>query len=356
VPRTALHDRLAALGAHFAERDGWEVATDFGDVAAEAAAARGAVAIGDRGARAFTAFEGRDAVRFLQGMLTNDVAAIPVGSAGYGLLLTPKARVIADLRLTRLAEDAFVADSELAAADALRATLRRYRLGSRVSVEPAEERFGMIAVAGPRTRDLLVHAFGAGPAGGAREGAGTQLGDGLAALSSAFCGADAVEILGTVASLPAAWDALAGALTRHEGRPFGADAFEVLRIEAGIPRFGAELDEQVMPAEAGVVERAVSFTKGCYIGQEPVARLHHRGHANRGLRAILLDGAPPSPGAAIAVDGRAVGRVTSAAASPTLGRTVALAIVRRELDPGQRVEVDGESGEIATVPAYAAGA
>ena len=123
-----------------------------------------------------------------------------------------------------------------------------------------------------------------------------------------------------------------------------------------MPRFGAEIDEQVMPAEVGVVDRAVSFTKGCYIGQEPVARLHYRGHANRGLRAILLDGVLPAAGAAVQVEGREVGRVTSAVASPTLGRGLALAIVRREVDPGQRVGVvtDGGvlEGELAAVPAY----
>ena len=105
-----------------------------------------------------------------------------------------------------------------------------------------------------------------------------------------------------------------------DGRVFGDEAYDVLRVEAGMPRFGAEIDEQVMPAEAGVVDRAVSFTKGCYIGQEPVARLHYRGHANRGLRSILLDGALPAAGATVEVEGREVGRITSAVESPTIGR------------------------------------
>ena len=125
---------------------------------------------------------------------------------------------------------------------------------------------------------------------------------------------------------------------------FGEEAYDVLRVEAGVPRFGAEIDEQVMPAEVGVVDRAVSFTKGCYIGQEPVARLHYRGHANRGLRAILLDGDPARGRRPVQVEGREVGRVTSAVASPTLGRAVALAIVRREVDPGQRVAVVTDGG------------
>ena len=175
-------------------------------------------------------------------------------------------------------------------------------------------------------------------------------------LRSAFCGEQAFELIGPRAALDAAWQRLAAGLDALDGRVFGDEAYDVLRIEAGMPRFGAEIDEQVMPAEAGVVDRAVSFTKGCYIGQEPVARLHYRGHANRGLRSILLDGTLPEAGATVEVDGREVGRITSAAESPTIGRAVALAIVRREVDPGQRVGVvtaDGVlEGELSAVPAY----
>jgi folate-binding Fe-S cluster repair protein YgfZ len=111
-----------------------------------------------------------------------------------------------------------------------------------------------------------------------------------------------------------------------------------------------------MPAEAGLVERAVSFTKGCYVGQEPVARLHYRGHANRGLRALLLDAQVPPAGAAVVLEEREVGRVTSATDSPSLGRPVALAIMRREVDDGARVQVrwdDGESAaQVAPLPPY----
>ena len=175
-------------------------------------------------------------------------------------------------------------------------------------------------------------------------------------LRSAFSGEEAFELIGPRAVLDAAWRLLAAGSAQHDGREFGDEAFDVLRVEAGMPRFGAEIDEQVMPAEAGVVDRAVSFTKGCYIGQEPVARLHYRGHANRGLRSILLDGIVPAAGATVEVEGREVGRITSAVESPTIGRAVALAIVRREVDPGQRVGVvtaDGVlEGELSDLPAY----
>ena len=236
--------------------------------------------------------------------------------------------------------------------------LTRYRLGSKVAIEACDERYGIVAVAGPQATALLGEALGATPPADAPEGTGTVAevdGGTVHVLRSAFCGEQAYELIGLRPVLDTAWERLVAGLGAVDGRVFGDEAYDVLRIEAGVPRFGAEIDEQVMPAEAGVVDRAVSFTKGCYIGQEPVARLHYRGHANRGLRSILLDGTPPS-GATVQVDGREVGRITSAAESPTIGRAVALAIVRREVDPGQRVGVvtaDGVlEGELSAVPAY----
>jgi folate-binding protein YgfZ len=329
-----------------------------GDLAAEVRAVRETVGIADRGGRAFTLLDGADAVKFLQGMVTNDVDGIAVGSAAYALLLTPKARVVADMRLTRLGATTFLADADPAAAAALRTVLTRYRLASKVAIEACDDRFGIIAVAGPRAAALLGDALGVAPAEGA-EGTGTEivLKTGVVhALRSAFSGEEAFELIGPRDALDEAWQRLAAALPQHDGRVFGEEAFDVLRVEAGVPRFGAEIDEQVMPAEAGVVDRAVSFTKGCYIGQEPVARLHYRGHANRGLRSIVLDGTVPAAGATVEVEGREVGRITSSVESPTIGRTVALAIVRREVDPGQRVGVVTEDGvlegELSAEPAY----
>jgi tRNA-modifying protein YgfZ len=250
------------------------------------------------------------------------------------------------MRITRLGDDSFLLDAEPAAAEQLRTSLTRYRLAARATIEPAEEAYGAIAVAGPHAAALIGAAFQVEPPSGTREGAGVTVAPDLHAVASAFCGQPAYELIGSRQQLPDAWDRLAAALPDFEGRPFGATAFETLRIESGVPRFGAELTEEVMPAEAGVVSRAVSFTKGCYIGQEPVARLHYRGHANRGLRRIVLDGPPPPPGTPVALAGREVGRVTSAAPSPDAGRAVALAIVRREVEPGDRVDVGGVTGEL----------
>ena len=128
--------------------------------------------------------------------------------------------------------------------------------------------------------------------------------------------------------------------------PVSLEAAEILRIETGRPRHGLDMSADNLPAEAGIVERSVSFTKGCYVGQEPVARMHYKGHPNRHLRGLRLS-APARPGAALSAAGKDIGRVTSAALSPALG-PIALGLVRREIAPGDEVSVN-EGGLTATV-------
>lgn len=276
-----------------------------------AAAETCALALLDRGV---TVFAGPDATRFLQGMLSCDVAGIPPGDAHYALLLTPKAHVVADLRLRRVDETTLIADHDPAAADVLRRTLTRYRLASKLTIDPAPDTT-LVRLLGPATSTVL----GVPVAG--HEGA--PLG--------ACAGLD--WFVGAPHGVPCA-DALAP--RRLETSPIDGvpvldrTTYDAVRIEAALPQFGAELSERIMPAEAGVVERAVAFDKGCYIGQEPVARLHYRGHANRGLRVLELDDLPP-PSAPVAVGEREVGWVTSAVRRPD-GRVVALAYVRRDVD------------------------
>ncbi len=228
------------------------------------------------------------------------------------------------MRLTRLAETTFLADAEPAAATALRTVLTRYRLASKVDDRGLRRALRHDRGGRPEGRDAGARrarraaarrgAGGRGHRGGARGRAGART------------GVDVLRREGVRA------DRASGrcSTTRGRGSPrrcrttTGASSATRRTTCCGsrpaCPRFGAEIDEQVMPAEVGVVDRAVSFTKGCYVGQEPVARLHYRGHANRGLRSILLDGASPEAGAAVTVEGRDVGRVTSAVESPTLGR------------------------------------
>jgi folate-binding protein YgfZ len=237
--------------------------------------------------RSYVRVAGPAAEEFLDRMLSNDVAALGPGEACEALLLTPKARVIAPLVVLRRAPDDYLLLTEPGLGERVRSELLRARFAARVEVEPEEHTSHVV--------------FG---------------GDGIA---TADYGEPAAEVLD--ASLEPT---------------VAADELELLRIRAGTPAWGKEIDDRVLPAEAGLTERAVSFTKGCYPGQEPIARLHYRGHANRGLRVLRLDVAP-DPGTELAYAGKVVGRITSVA--PDGGGSVALAYVRREVPEGAELEL-----------------
>jgi folate-binding protein YgfZ len=312
-----LRRELEAAGAVFAERSGHEVAREFGDLEAEYAAAHAGVAIADRSARAFVGVRGRDAEKLLQSLVSNDVEAIEPGGTCIAFVLTPKGRPVADLRIWREAPDAFVLEAEPELQAELQATVRRYRLAARAEIVDDRDRLASISVLGAleRAPGLLLAN---GPLG--------------------------VDVLGAPQDVAALWQELAAA----GARPIGSDAYEIARVEAGVPRFGAEIDASVLPAETGLVDQAVSFSKGCYVGQEPVARLHYRGHPNRHLRHLLsFDGALPSVPAEIALGDRVVGRLTSVVQPPGDVPAVGLGYVRSEVEEGSIVDVRRPAGDPA---------
>jgi tRNA-modifying protein YgfZ len=241
--------------------------------------------------RAFVRVAGPDAEDYLQRMLSNDIAALAVGESCQALLLTPKARVIAPLRVLRRGTDDFLLLTEPELGETLRAGLVRMRFAAKAEIELEEH-----------TSTLV---FDAGADG----------------IPNDDYGEPAVEVLD--AELEPTLD---------------EEALEALRIRAGTPRFGREIDDRVLPAEAGLVERAVSLTKGCYPGQEPIARLHYRGHANRGLRVLHLEGEDvPERDAELRLGEKAVGRVTSAVRTDE--GIVALAYVRAEVPDDAVLEI-----------------
>jgi folate-binding protein YgfZ len=237
-------------------------------------------------------------------MVSNDVLALEPGQSCEALLLTPKARLIAVLHLLRRGAHDFLLLTEPELGDVVRDHLVRMRLAARAEIEREEHDSYLL--------------FG-GEA------------DGLVVPNHDY-GVPAVEVIGAEAP---------GELPELD-----EDTLERLRIEAGTPRFGREIDERVLPAEAGLVERAVSLTKGCYPGQEPVARLHYRGHANRTLRVLRLDGEElPEPDAEILYAGKSVGRVTSAVRAD--GGVVALGYVRVEVPEEAELSVGGAAARMA---------
>jgi tRNA-modifying protein YgfZ len=242
--------------------------------------------------RAFVRVAGPDATDYLQRMLSNDVEALAPGESCEALLLTAKARVIAPLRVLRRSADDFLLLTEPELGDRVRVELVRMRFAAKAEIEPEEHASTLV--------------FGERPPG---------------ALPNVDYGREA-------------WEALDAEVA---GEPIEPEALERLRIEAGTPRFGTEIDDRVLPAEAGLTERAVSFSKGCYPGQEPVARLHYRGKTNRSLRVLELADVPEYD-AELVHEGKVVGRVTSAVRRPD-GSVVALAYVRREVPDGARLEL-----------------
>ena len=256
---------------------------------------------------------GPDAVAFLQGQLSQDVAGLAVGASAWSFLLQPQGKVDALVGLTRTADDEVLLDVDGGWGERVLARLQRFKLRVKADLELVHDE--CLAVRGPRAHEAV--------AAGARG----------RALGADWPGSPGVHLCGPDARAP-------------EGvRRCSPEAHEAVRVEAGWPAMGAELDERTIPAEAGVVDQAVSFTKGCYTGQELVARVDSRGNnVPRRLRAVLTGGeALPPPGASVEVGTRAVGALTSAARSPRLG-PVALAYVRRDVEPPAEATVRWEGG------------
>jgi len=244
--------------------------------------------------RAFVRVVGPEAEDYLQRMVSNDVAGLGSGDSCEALLLTPKARVIAPMRVLRRGDDDFLLLTEPELGETLRAELVRMRFAAKAEIELEQHRSYLL------------------------------FGEDAAGIPNDDYGAPAVEVLDRDPPEGLSW--------------LSEEDLERRRIEAGTPRYGREIDERVLPAEAGLVDRAVSLTKGCFPGQEPIARLHYRGHANRALRVLEVQGA--EAGAEIVCEGKVVGRVTSVAPDR------ALAYVRSEVPEDAVLEIGGAEARL----------
>ncbi|HXV05807.1 MAG TPA: glycine cleavage T C-terminal barrel domain-containing protein [Solirubrobacterales bacterium] len=305
----------------------------------------------DRSARGKLVLSGQDVAEYLQGQLTNDVEALAPGEGCYAALLDRKGHIQADMRVLHLSGAPYVSqrhirrtgskegegfwlDMEPEGSETARRHLAMYKIGREVEVDDVTAEAAILSLIGPRSAEVA--------------GAPPLPEHACEALTAHGVECLAVGTAGGVDLIAPRDEAerLRGALIAAGAVEVDAEAVEVLRIEAGIPRFGAEMGAETMPAEAGIVERAVSFEKGCYIGQEPVARLHYRGRPNRRLLGLRLS-APAAAGEALRLGEREVGRIGSACVSPAFG-PIALAIVRREAKPGDELAV-GEAGVTARV-------
>ncbi len=289
----------------------------------------------DRSERGKLALTGPGAKEFLAGQVTNDTEALTPGSGCYAAFLTPKGKMLGDLRILDVGEELLL-DTERVALQALFDMIRRFKIGYDVQLHKRTLECAMLSLIGPTaTRIIDAEELSATEHANAR----TEL-EGIAAiLVRTDLGADVICDASDR-------DTVHEALLSAGARPVSAEAVEIVRVERGRPRYGIDLDETVIPQEAGLNERAVSFTKGCYVGQETVARLHYKGKPNRHLRGLRLS-APVAPGAELRLGERPVGHLSSSVLSPAHG-PIGLALVRREAEPGSTVSV-GEHGASAEV-------
>jgi folate-binding protein YgfZ len=290
---------------------------------------RTAAGLIQRAGRGIVLLEGGDAAEFLQGQVTNDVEALEPGRGCYAALLTHKGKLRADLRILRGPGWIWLDTEPIGLAPLLHA-IRVYSLGRDVRSTDLTGVRTVLSLVGPAADAALEaappaeeHAFVEG-----RHGLYVRTLHGVDVVCAAD---DAAEVRASLAV-----------------EPVSEDAAECLRIEAGRPRHGIDMDADTIPQEAGINDRAVSFSKGCYVGQETVARLFYKGKPNRHLRGLRLE-APAATGTEVRLGDRVVGRIGSTCASPVHG-PIALALLRREAQPGARVDAGGVPAEVVELP------
>ncbi len=299
----------------------------------------------DRSERGKLALEGPDAIEFLNGQVTNELVGLAPGEGRYAAFLTHKGKMLGDMRILAVPDgdgDAgmLLLDTERVALQALFDMIRRYKVGFQLELHKRTVERSLLSLIGPGSAAV---AAARELASAEHSSAPVQI-DSLRALAvrtdlgvDLFCEASERERL---------WEALRG----RGAAEIELQTAECLRIESGRPRYGLDLDDTVIPQEAGLNERAVSFTKGCYVGQETVARLHYKGRPNRHLRGLRLS-APAPHGSELRLGERVVGHLGSSARSAHLG-PIGLALVRREAEPGSTLEVgdQGVTAELLELP------
>jgi folate-binding protein YgfZ len=332
-----LHELHAAAGARFGAPCGAELPLDYGDAAAEYDAVRTRVGLLDHGDAGVLEVTGRDRASFLHAMLSNDVTSLAPGQGCAAAFLDIHGKVQVTLRLLVL-DDRVLVITPSGRAATTSAALDHYLFSEKAVFRDATAEMFMLTLAGPEALALAKRLTGTAAPERSWSHEAAHLGTIALRLvrGDGQTGEDEVWLVGPAADGPVVWRAaLAGG-----ARPIGLTAKNALRIEAGTPCDGHDVDETVLLPEIPI-EHLVSYTKGCYIGQEVVVRIRDRGHVNRHLRGLLLEGERvPAAGATVLAAGQEIGQVTSAAWSFGRGRPVALGFVRRQhAEPGTPVAV-----------------
>jgi tRNA-modifying protein YgfZ len=305
----------------------------------------------DRSERGKLALSGSGAIEFLNGQVTNELAELRPGEGRYAAFLTPKGKMLGDVRILAVARDAadsggqpaadvpveLLLDTERTALQPLFDMIRRFKVGYDVELHKRTVERGLLSLIGPESAHIA----------GMEHVAEAEHSNAYVSIEDIPALAVRTDVGIDLLCESADTERLRKALLERGAQPVSDAAAECVRIELGRPRYGLDIDETTIPQEAGLNERAVSFTKGCYVGQETVARLHWRGKPNRHLRGLRLSG-PATPGEELKLGERVVGYVGSFALSPECG-PIALALVRREAEPGARIAVGSHGNEALVV-------
>jgi folate-binding protein YgfZ len=290
----------------------------------------------DRSERGKLALSGPDAKEMLAGQVTNDIEELRAGSGCYAAFLTHKGKMLGDLRVLDIGEELLL-DTERVALQALFDMIRRFKIGYRLQLHKRTLERGLLSLIGPDA-ERIAEAQGLPHAEHAN--APVEI-EGLVVLAARTD--TGIDLICDAAET----SALTATLRARGAAPVSEQAAEIVRVERGRPRYGVDMDDTTIPQEAGLNERAVSFTKGCYVGQETVARLHYKGRPNRLLRGLRLSEPAPA-GLELRLGERAVGRLSSAVVSPAFG-PIGLGLVRREAEPGASVSVGEHGGRAAEI-------
>lgn len=347
----ALHEFHQGLGANFAALNGAEIVTDYGDSLAEHQALGETAGVLDLSFRSRICLTGADRARFLHGQVTNDVKKLRGGEGCYSALTTAKGKMQSDLNIFCL-PDELLLDFEPGLTAIVTERLEKYLVADDVQVVDVAPHYGLLSVQGPQAEAAVrgLGLFSLMPAAPLRSEkiSDPTLGE-IYLMNHARLAGTGFDLFVPLQALAAVADKLIAAAKAVGGRACGWRAFEIARIEAGVPRFGADMDETHLASECGIEARAISYQKGCYIGQEVLNRIHSIGHVNRELRPLrfapgLLT--PPASGAKLFHGDKEVGQLTSAVFSPRQKIVVALGYVRREANaPGAKLTVRDDSGE-----------
>jgi folate-binding protein YgfZ len=335
---------FSSLGAVYDESEPGNFPVHFGDWHGEYEAACNAAAICDCSAMSKVELRGRDRTKFLNNLCTNDIKRLGTGAGCEAYFTSAQGKILFFVRVFADGESLWI-DTVPSAAQALLAHLDRYRIMEQVEFADRSAEYAQLLVLGPRALDCITAATGAPVPQLADLGhcAITLAGNSCSLTGHATLVRPTFELRVPAANVAAVWQDLWRAGQPLGMRPMGTAAFQTIRVEAGWPLYGRDIDQSNLPQEVGRTARTVSFTKGCYLGQETVARIDALGHVNRHFIGLTIpsESEPPTPVASVVSAGKNVGQITSSAYSPTLGHAIALGYVRRGHEqPGVQLAID----------------